>query len=762
MKDMKIFENAGFLLDRLHVIQDEQGYIDEDSIELIAEELNMSKAEIYGAATYYKDFKIKNLIPDNNFTNHNHNHNNNILSSDIPDYNIPDSDIYDVSGANHSVAAENRKLNNLNNNKLNDDFNLNENQNNIINNPLDLNLYKIKSDFVFKRIGKINPNSLGDYKNNGGFKGIENVLYLIKNSNVINDTNNINAINDINSTIKNDANYTIDANDAKNNNNKNDKNIIIDILKKSGLRGRGGAGFPVGIKWETVMNTGIHNYNYNSDFENQAQDNQYNNIYNSDNSNDNNSKGNNNKSKKETKKNNGNVDTYVVCNADEGDKGTFIDRLVMENDPFMLIEGIIISAITVGAKQGFIYVRSDYQNGIERLKNAINLCYKSGYLGNNIFNSDNIFDLKVITAGGNYVCGEETALLESIENKRGMARVRPPVPAVLGLYGKPTILSNATTFASVAYIFGNLSINNHNNDDDNNLNISIKNTCKNNVNENNLNINQNNNTKDIDSQNNKNKHSQCINNKNYKDNNNFINLDNLKIKQLPFPFQLSGAVKNAGIYELSNEITLKYLIYDMGGGSADKGKKLKAVQIGGPMGAFFPLADAYSDEFYNLKLDYEDIADKGGMLGHGGVVVYDEYTSMKDLLKETLNFCVEESCGKCSPCRIGSMRLKELFERILKENIDNKIKNDKGGKDNQDNQDNQDNNHNNYYRDFKDNKVENIGVISKTKSKTIADNLDIIYEILDAMKNLSLCGFGSGICLPVESLLKYFGDEILS
>lgn len=753
---MKTFETAGFLLDKLHLIQDEQGCIDEKSIELIADELNMSKAEIYGAATYYKDFKIKNLTPDNNnFTNHNlnHNHNHKISSANIPDDSVSHFDIRNVSGANNSVKAENCKLNNLNNNnnKLNDDYNLNENHNNnnkdTINKSLNLNSINIKSDFVFKRIGKINPDSLDDYKNKGGFKAIENVLYLIKNNNIANDVIAVNDINGaINNTINN-ANNTIYANDAKNNNNKkNDKNIIIDILKKSGLRGRGGAGFPAAIKWETVFNTRS-------------------------------------------------IDKYVVCNADEGDKGTFIDRLVMENDPFMLIEGIIVSAITVGAKQGFIYVRSDYQNGIERLKNAINLCYQAGYLGNNIFNSDNIFDLKVIAAGGNYVCGEETALLESIENKRGMVRVRPPVPAVLGLYGKPTILSNATTFASVAYIFGNLDINN--NDINNNLDINIKNTFKNNINENN--------DKEINGKNNKNKHSRCIINKNYKDNNNFINLDksfksdksdksdkldksdnlnDLKIEQLPFPFQLSGAVKNAGIYELSNEITLKYLIYDMGGGSADKGKKLKAVQIGGPLGAFFPLADAYGDEFYNIKLDYEDIADKGGMLGHGGVVVYDEDASMKDLLKDTLNFCVEESCGKCSPCRIGSIRLKELFERIFKENISNKIKTDKGnqdGKDNQYNQNNQDNqnvqdnknkqdnqnaqdNKNKQYNqdNKKDNKVENIGVISEIKSKITKDNLDIIYEILDAMKNLSLCGFGSGICLPIESLLKYFGDEILS
>jgi NADH:ubiquinone oxidoreductase subunit F (NADH-binding) len=686
---MKTFETAGFLLDKLHLIQDEQGYIDEKSIELIADELNMSKAEIYGTATYYKDFKIKNLTPNNNFTDHNYN--NKISSSNISDDSISHFNISNVSDANNSAIAESRKLNKDSN--LNENNNNNNNNIDIINKSLNLNSINIKSDFVFKRIGKINPDSLDDYKNQGGFKAIENVLYLIKNSNI---ANGVIAVDNIHGAIKNiinNANHTIDANDAKNNNNKNDKNIIIDILKKSGLRGRGGAGFPVGIKWETVFNTGS-------------------------------------------------IDKYIVCNADEGDKGAFIDRLVMENDPFMLIEGIIISAITVGAKQGFIYVRSDYQNGIERLKNAINLCYKSGYLGNKIFSSDNIFDLKVIAAGGNYVCGEETALLESIENKRGMARVRPPVPAISGLYDKPTVLNNVATFASVAYVFDN-------------LNINIKNTFKNNINENNLSINQNN-DKDISSQNNKNKNSQCINNKNYKDNNNFINLDNLKIERLPFPFQLSGAVKNAGIYELSNEITLKYLIYDMGGGSSDKGKKLKAVQIGGPMGAFFPLADAYSDEFYNLKLDYEDIADKGGMLGHGGIVVYDEYTSMKDLLKETLNFCVEESCGKCAPCRIGSVRLKELFERILKENIDNKIKNDKGGKDNQDS------NHNNYYRDLKDNKVENIGVISKTKSKTMADNLDIIYAILETMKNLSLCGFGSGICFPIESLLKYFGDEILS
>ncbi len=634
MKDTKTFETAGFLLNKLHLIQDEQGYIDEKSIELIADELNMSKAEIYGTATYYKDFKIKNLTPDNNFINHNHNNNHNILSSNISDYNISNFDVRNISSANNSVAAENRKLNNLNNNNIY-----------VINKSLNLNSIKIKSDFVFKRIGKINPDSLDDYKNQGGFKAIENVLYLIKNSNVINDTNDINAVDDINGVINNtinNANYTIDANDANNNNknNKNDKNIIINILKKSGLRGRGGAGFPVGIKWETVFNTRS-------------------------------------------------IDKYVVCNADEGDMGAFIDKLVMENDPFMLIEGIIIAAVAVGAKQGFIYVRSDYQNGIERLKNAINLCYQAGYLGNNIFNSDNIFDLKVIAAGGNYVCGEETALLESIENKRGMVRVRPPVPAIFGLYGKPTVLNNVTTFASVAYIFGNLDINNF------------------------INLDK------------------------------LVNLDNLKIERLPFPFQLSGAVKNAGIYELSNKITLKYLIYDIGGGSADKGKKLKAAQIGGPLGAFFPLGGIYSDEFYNLKLDYEDISNKGGMLGHGGVVVYDEYTSMKDLLKETLDFCVEESCGKCAPCRIGSIRLKELFLRILKENIDNKIKN-------------------NNNKDNKDNKVENIGAANETKSKIITDNLYIVYEILDMMKNLSLCGFGSGICLPVESLLKYFGDEILS
>ncbi len=684
MKDMKTFKETGFLLDKLHLIQDEQGYIDEKSIELIADELNMSKAEIYGAATYYK-----------NFTIHAHNHNHNYASSIsyIPDNNISYFGVCSISETNNSAAPDNCNLNNLNNNKLNIGPNLSENQNKIINNPLDLNLYKLKSDFVFKRFGKIDPNSLDDYRNHGGFKAIENVLYLIKNRTVFNDTNNIdndtnnNKINNGANNIDKGTNNNIDknSNSIKNKSkNKNNKNIIIDVLKQSGLRGRGGAGFPVDIKWETVFN---------------AQS----------------------------------IDTYVVCNSDEGDKGAFIDRLIIENDPFMLIEGIIIAAITIGAELGFIYVRSDYQNGIERLRNAINLCYQTGYLGDNIFNSNNNFDLKLIEAGGNYVCGEETALLESIENKRGMARVRPPVPAISGLYGKPTILNNVTTFASVSYIFGNLNIDKSDRLDKLDKSDSL---------------------------------------------NKSVNLNDLKIEQLPFPFQLSGTVKNAGIYELSNEITIKYLIYDMGGGSADKRKKLKAVQIGGSLGAFFPLTGVYGDEFYNLKLNYEDIADKGGILGHGGVVVYDEDASMKDLLKETLNFCVEESCGKCAPCRIGSIRLKELFERIFKENISNKIKTDKGNQDEKDNQDNkneqnnqnskdnqniQDNkNEQNNQNSKKDNKVENTRIINETKSKIIKDNLDIIYEILETMKNLSLCGFGSGICLPVESLLKYFGDEILN
>jgi NADH:ubiquinone oxidoreductase subunit F (NADH-binding) len=659
MEKIKKYKTAGLLLDRLHIVQNTHGFIDEQSIELIADELNMSKAEVYGAATYYKDF----IVQRNGIKN------NNIKSNVILSENNRKASDNKLSAANGDVFS--------------------------------------KTKFVFKRAGKVNPLSLDDYKNHHGFKGLENALSLI------------NPI--ISSGGKPSVSSAVNTGSYKN------TKIIIDILKSSGLKGRGGAGFPVGIKWETVLNAntgGMKEAEYNNTKCNINLN--LNNIDNTENKANNDRKVHNDinhniadindslLNEKETQeiwnRDAEYSEKYIVCNGDEGDEGAFADRLILEYDPFMLIEGILIAAVTICAEYGFIYIRSDYKNGIEKLQNAIDLCYKSNELGKNILNTGCNFDLKIIAGGGNYVCGEETALLESIENRRGMVRVRPPVPAVSGLYGKPTILNNVTTFASVAYIFGEL-----------NINLDLSGDLTGTADEEDGNQEENKykyKDKEKDDKDIKfNDKQVLIKDKDIKFNDkpDLKYLDKLNVPKVPFPFQLSGAVKFSGLYELDNDISLKELLYDFGGGPLQDNMQFKAVQIGGPLGAFFPLYGGYAGEFLNIKLTYEDVAKKAGMLGHGGIVVYAEDADIKDILNKTLDFCIEESCGKCAPCRIGSVRLKELFERIFKSNRNDNIKN---------------------------------------------DNLNVIYEILETMKYLSLCGLGSGITLPIESLLKYFGDEI--
>jgi formate dehydrogenase iron-sulfur subunit len=379
--------------------------------------------------------------------------------------------------------------------------------------------------------------------------------------------------------------------------------LIIGEIKKSGLRGRGGAGFPVWIKWDAVL-----------------------------------------KESSETK--------YVVCNADEGDSGAFADRMILEGSPFGVIEGMIIAGIAAGAKNGYIYLRSEYVNAKKKILKAIDICRDAGLLGNNLLNSGESFDINLVVGGGSYVCGEETALLESMENRRGAVRVRPPVPAVKGLYNKPTVLNNVLTFAYVSYILsppadaGGISNADHFSG---------------------------------------------------------IGTENPKGTMV---FQVSGAVKHPGIYEMPFGITLKELL-DLSGGF-EAGRRLKAVQIGGPLGAYFPV----NEEFLSLGLSYEGLAREGGILGHGGVVVFGGSADMKHMLLRTLEFCIDESCGKCSPCRLGSTRIKELAERVLKK--------------------------------------QNIDV-----------NLEIINEILGAMEGLSLCGLGAMLHYPVNSLLKYFKQEIM-
>jgi formate dehydrogenase iron-sulfur subunit len=350
---------------------------------------------------------------------------------------------------------------------------------------------------------------------------------------------------------------------------------IIDKIKKAGIRGRGGAFFPAYIKWQTVLNE-------SSDIK------------------------------------------YVICNADEGDSGSFADRLIMENDPFSLIEAMIIAGVVVGAKEGIIYLRSEYPNAKKILEEAIEIAYKNNYLGKN---DSYCFDLRLVIGAGAYVCGEETALIESLENKRGLVRPRPPVPAVSGLFNKPTLLNNVLSFIDIVRLLEG--------------------------------------SRDIHTT----------------------------------PIQLSGACRNGGLFEVSNDITIEELISEFGATSIDD---VKAVQIGGPLGAFIP------KEKFHLKLNNDELSKKGFILGHASVVVFDKNTNMKDILLNLINFYKHESCGKCTPCRIGQVRLKEILMDL---------------------------------------------------PNNAQSNLNLLHELLDTMKEASLCALGGLTHLSVLSALKYFSGD---
>ncbi len=321
---------------------------------------------------------------------------------------------------------------------------------------------------------------------------------------------------------------------------------IIKTLLNSGLRGRGGAAFPAGIKWQTVANA------------------------------DDNCK-------------------YIVCNADEGDSGTFSDRLLMEGDPYCLIEGMVISGIAVEAELGVIYLRSEYPLTKVILEEAILKAREAGYLGNKIKGSNYNFDIRIHIGAGAYICGEETSLLESLEGKRGQIRFKPPLPAIKGLFGKPTVVNNVITLASVPIILSKGA-------------------------EYYANFGQN--------------------------------------KSLgTMPFQLSGNIKHGGLVEIPFGMTLRQLINDFGGGT-NTGNPLTAAQVGGPLGAYF------SGDQLDTSLDYESFVTAGGMLGHGGVVVFDNSVDYLQQARFAMEFCSIESCGKCTPCRIGSVRGIEVIDRI--------------------------------------------------------------------------------------------------
>ena len=363
---------------------------------------------------------------------------------------------------------------------------------------------KKQERLTFARCGVIDPLSISDYITHDGYRGLQRALEM-------------------------------------------EQAAVVEEVLGSGLRGRGGAGFPTGIKWRTVLNTPGDQ-------------------------------------------------KYIVCNADEGDSGTYADRMIMEGDPFVLIEGMTIAGLAVGAAMGYIYIRSEYPHAFHTMRQAIAVAQKNGYLGANVASSRRAFNLEARLGAGAYICGEETSLLESLEGRRGQIRPKPPLPAIEGLFGKPTVVNNVISLATVPIILDKGA-------------------------------------------------------KFYQDFGTGRSRGTLTI-------QLAGNVKYGGLVEKAFGITLREAIYDYGGGTAT-GRPLRAVQVGGPLGAYFP------ESLLDTPLDYEAFAAKKGLVGHGGVVVFDDTVDLAKQARFAMEFCATESCGKCTPCRIGSTRGVETIEHII-------------------------------------------------------------------------------------------------
>ncbi|TAL10164.1 MAG: formate dehydrogenase, partial [Porticoccaceae bacterium] len=401
----------------------------------------------------------------------------------------------------------------------------------------------------FARAGVIDPLCIADYRRTGGFAGLERALALSGQQ-------------------------------------------VVDAIKTSGLRGRGGAAFPAGIKWQTVLDTAADQ-------------------------------------------------KYIVCNADEGDSGTFADRLLLEADPLQLVEGMTIAGLAVGATRGYIYVRSEYPRAFAVLRAAIALAREDGYLGPDVCGSGRAFELEARLGAGAYICGEETSLLESLEGRRGLVRAKPPLPAIQGLFGKPTVINNVLTLASVAAILARGA--------------------------------------------------------------DWYRALGCGRSLGTLPMQLAGNIRRGGVVELPFGMSLRALIEDFGGGTAS-GRPVRAVQVGGPLGAYLS-----ADEL-DLPLDYEAFAAKRAMLGHGGVVVFDDSVDMAEQARFAMEFCVAESCGKCTPCRIGSVRGVEVIDRIR-------------------------------------------------AGTQRADNLLLLKELCDTMEYGSLCAMGGLTPMPVRSAVEKFPED---
>ncbi|MFC4274327.1 formate dehydrogenase beta subunit [Achromobacter aloeverae] len=362
---------------------------------------------------------------------------------------------------------------------------------------------KRQERLTFARVGIVDPRSAQDYEAHGGLAGLRRAVSM-------------------------------------------EPAHIVEEVLQSGLRGRGGAAFPTGIKWKTVAAATA-------------------------------------------------AQKYIVCNADEGDSGTYADRLLMEGDPFLLLEGMAIAGLAVGATFGYLYVRSEYPQSIEALNAAIATAREAGWLGDDVCGSGRRFDLEVRVGAGAYICGEETSLLESLEGKRGVVRAKPPLPAIAGLFGKPTVVNNAISLASVPIILARGA-------------------------------------------------------QYYRD-------YGVGRSTGTLPFQLAGNLRQGGLVEKAFGLTLRELLYDFGGGSAS-GRPLRAVQVGGPLGAYLP------ESQWDIPLDYEAYAAVSAMIGHGGLVAFDDSVDMLRMARYAMEFCAVESCGKCTPCRIGSTRGMETLDRI--------------------------------------------------------------------------------------------------
>jgi formate dehydrogenase iron-sulfur subunit len=415
--------------------------------------------------------------------------------------------------------------------------------------PEEIPFLKRQTRLTFARTGITDPLSLEEYRAHGGLAGLEKALAMTPEA-------------------------------------------IVGEVVTSGLRGRGGAGFPTGIKWRTVAATAA-------------------------------------------------PQKYVVCNADEGDSGTFADRMIMEGDPFLLIEGMAIAAIAVGATRGFIYIRSEYPHAIAVMAAAIERASHAGIIGPHINGSASDFKIEVRVGAGAYVCGEETSLLESLEGRRGVVRAKPPLPAHQGLFGRPTAVNNVLSFAAVPWIIANGA-------------------------------------------------------RAYAE-------FGIGRSRGTTPIQLAGNVRRGGLFEAGFGLTLGELVEDIGGGTAT-GRPVRAVQVGGPLGAYFPPA------LFDTPFDYEAFAARDGLIGHGGIVVFDDSVDMAAQARFAFQFCALESCGKCTPCRVGAVRGAEVVERIM------------AGTD-------------------------------------VAANLELVTDLCNTMKFGSLCALGGFTPYPVMSALNHFPED---